>query len=220
MTRHLMTLAFGIIATPLAAVTQQPTKVPRVGILSPQTSTEAPTVQREPFERGLRDLGWTLGVTISIEYRYAEGEVDRLPALAAAIVRLPVDVFVTRGPQATQAARQATGTIPIVMSATPDPVQSGFVASLARPGGNITGLSVLGPELSGKRLELLKEVVPGMTRVAVLWNGANPANAVVWQETQAAVCAFQARYGLPVSGLLDRPTREELRLGVDPLRAG
>ncbi|HSF29375.1 MAG TPA: ABC transporter substrate-binding protein [Candidatus Tectomicrobia bacterium] len=187
----LMTLAFGMVAMPLAAEAQPSTKVPRVGILSPQKSTEPPTVQREPFERGLRELGWTPGGTILIEYRYAEGEVDRLPELAADLVRLPVDVLVTRGPQATQAARQATRTIPIVMSATPDPVQLGFVSSLARPTGNITGLAFLARgSLAGKRLELLKQTVAGLARVAYLvnWHATLPdqAGTIMEEITHAA----------------------------------
>jgi putative ABC transport system substrate-binding protein len=176
---------------PLAAVAQQTTKVPRVGVLNPQKSTEPPSVQREPFERGLRELGWTPGVTILIEYVYAEGEVDRLSDLATTLVQRPVDVLVTRGPQATQAARQATSTIPIVMSATPDPVQEGFVTSLARPGGNITGLAFLGRgNLVGKRLELLKETVPGLARVAyvVNWHARLPeqVSAIMEEFTSAA----------------------------------
>jgi putative ABC transport system substrate-binding protein len=168
---RIVILSLAILLAPLAANAQQPVKVPRVGVLSPQKSTEPPIVQREPFERGLRELGWTPGVSLLIEHRYAEGQVDRLPALAAELVRLPVDVLVTRGPQATRAAQQATGTIPSVMSATPDPVRQGFVASLAGPGRNITGLAFLAQgDLEGKRLELLKETVPGLTRVAFLVN--------------------------------------------------
>jgi len=139
----LVTLTLGLLAVSLAADGPLPMKAPRVGVLSPQHSTQSPTVQREPFAQGLRAVGWEPGTSLLIEHRYAEGEVDRLPALAAELVRLPVDVLVTRGPQATRAAQQATGTIPIVMSATPDPVQLGFVASLAWPGVNITGLAFL-----------------------------------------------------------------------------
>ncbi len=137
--------------------------------MSPQHATESPTVQREPLAQGLRALGWEPGTSLLIEYRYAEGEVDRLPALAAELVRMPVDVIVARGGAAVRAARQATSTIPIVMSATADPVRQGFVASLARPGGNITGLAFLAQgALEGKRLELLKEAVPRLSRVAFL----------------------------------------------------
>jgi putative ABC transport system substrate-binding protein len=171
-----VSLAFGLLVAPFAVEAQPPMKVPRVGVLSPQHATEPPTVQREPFAQGLRAFGWEPGTSLLIEHRYAEGEVDRLPALAAELVRLPVDVLVTRGPRATRAARQATVTIPIVMSATPDPVQLGFVVSLARPGGNITGLAFLAQgDLEGKRLELLNEAVPGLARVAFLvnWGSGN-----------------------------------------------
>ena len=115
------------------------------------------------------------GKNIVIEYRYAEGKLDRLPALAAELVRLKVDVIVTAGPVATRAAKEATKTIPIVMAQDPDPVGNGFVASLARPGGNITGLSTLAPEISGKRLELLKEIVPRLSRVAVFGTSTSQA---------------------------------------------
>jgi putative ABC transport system substrate-binding protein len=166
---RLVSLAVSLLAVACAALAQPLMKIPRIGVLSPHPSTEPPTVQREPFARGLRELGWTPGTDLLIEERYAEGEVDRLAALAAELVRLPVDVLVTRGPQATHAARQATSTIPIVMAATPDPLRLGFVASLARPGGNITGLAFLAQgDLEGKRLELLKEAVPGLDRVAFL----------------------------------------------------
>jgi putative tryptophan/tyrosine transport system substrate-binding protein len=165
----LVTLTLGLLAVSLAADGQPPMKVPRVGVLSPQHATESPTVQREPLAQGLRALGWEPGTSLLIEHRYAEGEVDRLPALAAELVRLPVDVIVARGGAAVRAARQATSTIPIVMSATADPVRQGFVASLAGPGGNITGLAFLAQgALEGKRLELLKEAVPGLSRVAFL----------------------------------------------------
>jgi ABC-type uncharacterized transport system substrate-binding protein len=167
----LVTLALGLLAVSLAADGQLPMKAPRVGVLSPQHSTESPTVQREPFAQGLRALGWEPGTSLLIEHRYAEGEVDRLPALAAELVRLPVDVLVARGGAAVRAARQATSTIPILMSAPADPVRQGFVASLARPGGNITGLAFLAQgALEGNRLELLKEAVPGLSRVAFLVN--------------------------------------------------
>jgi putative tryptophan/tyrosine transport system substrate-binding protein len=165
----LVALAVGVaVALPLDARAQQPA---RVAVLSPQVSSEPASLQREPFEQGLRELGWTPGSNIIIEYRYAEGDAERLPALATELVRRKVDAIVVRGPQAAEAARRATSTIPIVMSATPDPVGTGLVASLTRPGGNITGLSFLaeGP-LNDKRLELLKEAVPTVGRIAVLSN--------------------------------------------------
>ena len=128
----------------------------------------------EAFRQGLRELGYVEGKNIVIEWRSAEGKLDRLPALAAELVRLKVDIIVTAGATATRAAKEATVTIPIVMTQDSDPVGSGFVASLARPGGNITGLSTLAPEISGKRLELLKEIVPRLSRVAVLGTSTQP----------------------------------------------
>ena len=130
------------------------------------------------------------GKNIVIEWRYAEGKLDRLPVLAAELVRLKVDVIVTAGGSATRAAKEATSTIPIVMANDPDPVGAGFIASLARPGGNITGLSNLAPETSGKRLELLKETVPKLSRVAVLGTSTNPANGPLLKETELAAGAL------------------------------
>ena len=130
------------------------------------------------------------GKNIVIEYRYAEGKFDRLPALAAELVRLKVDIIVTGGASVTRAAKEATSTIPIVMANDNDPVGNGFVASLARPGGNITGLSTLSPELSGKRLELLKEIVPRLSRVAVFGTSTTPGNAQALKETELAAGAF------------------------------
>ncbi len=155
-----------LLAVAVIAQAQQPTKVPRIGYLS-ATSPSANVGRIEAFRQGLRELGYVEGKNIVIEWRYAEGKFDRLPALVAELVRLKVDVIVTSGPQSTRVAKEATVTIPIVMGFDPDPVGGGFVASLARPGGNITGLSTLSPELSGKQLELLKEIVPKLSRVAV-----------------------------------------------------
>ena len=136
---------------------QQPTKIPRIGYLIGQSRSTG-SGRIDPFRQGLRELGYVEGKNIVIEWRSAEEKLDRLPALAAELVRLKVDVIVTAGRLPTRAAKEATSTIPIVMTQDSDPVANGFVASLARPGGNITGLSTLAPELSGKRLELLKEV--------------------------------------------------------------
>jgi len=148
------------------------------------------STRTEAFRQGLRELGYVEGKNIVIEWRSAEGKRDRLPSLAAELVRLKVDIIVTAGPPATRSAKKATVTIPIVFAQDGDPVASGFVASLARPGGNITGLSTLAPELSGKRLELLKEIVPRLSRVAVLGNSTNPANAQVLKETELAAGVF------------------------------
>jgi putative ABC transport system substrate-binding protein len=168
---------------------QQPKKVPRIGFLSgsPPSSIKALT---EAFRQGLRDLGYVEGKKIVIEWRSGEGKRDRLPALAADLVRLKVDLIVTAGPLVTRAAKEATSTIPIVMAQDPDPVGNGFVASLARPGGNITGLSRLAPEISGKQLELLKEIVPKLSRVAVIGTSTRPGNAQTLREVELAAGAF------------------------------
>jgi putative ABC transport system substrate-binding protein len=175
------------LSFPLQA--QEPTKVPRIGYLG-ATSPSANSERIEAFRQGLRELGYVEGKNIVIEYRYAEGKLDRLPALATELVRLKVDVVVTAGPAATRPAKEATNTIPIVMGQDTDPVGNGFVASLARPGGNITGLSNLAPELSGKRLELLKEIVPKLSRVAVLANSNEPGNAQNLKEVELAAGAL------------------------------
>jgi putative ABC transport system substrate-binding protein len=159
-------LALG--AAPLAAEAQQAGKVPRIGYLS--TNLAASPHLRDAFLQGLRDLGYVEGRNVVIEYRDAEGKLERLPALAAELVALKVDVILAEGGTLeARVAKQATRTIPIVFAAAGDPVGSGLVTSLARPGGNVTGLSTLGPELVGKRLELLKQALPGVDRVAVLW---------------------------------------------------
>ncbi len=167
MRRKFLIAAGALLAAPLAAEAQQAAKVARIGFLAGNLA--AIPHMREAFLQGLRDLGYAEGRNVAIEYRDAEGKLDRLPALAAELVALKVDVIVASGTLAALAAKQATRTLPIVLSPAADPVTSGLVTSLARPGGNVTGLSVLGPELVGKRLELLKQAVPGVNRVAVLW---------------------------------------------------
>lgn len=181
----IVTLALSILAAPLLADAQQPTKIPRIGFLWPGSPGTTSHLMEE-FQQGLRDLGYVEGRNIAIERRYSEGRNERLPDLASELVRLKVDIIVTFGTPAVQAARNVSGMIPIVFAVADDPVRSGLVASLARPGGNITGLSTLALELSGKRLELLKETVPRLSRVAVLWNSANPAMGQRMKETQAA----------------------------------
>ena len=157
-----------------AQAQQQPTKIPSIGYLTtPLLSANAARV--EAFRQGLRELGYVEGKNIVIEWRSAEGKLDRAPALAAELVRLKLDVIVTGGPQSTRAAKEATITIPIIMAFDNDPVGNGFVASLARPGGNITGLSTLYPEISGKQLELLKEILPRLSRLAVVGNSTHRA---------------------------------------------
>ncbi len=167
---------------------QQPKRIPRIGYLS-GTSASANPARIEAFRQGLRELGYAEGKNILIEWRYAEGKRDRLPALAAEL-HLKVDVIVASGPLATRAAKQTTTTIPIVMAFDEDPVGNGFVASLSRPGGNITGLSTLSPELSGKQLELLKEIVPKLSRLAVLGNATRPGSPQILREINLAADAF------------------------------
>ncbi len=191
MNKKIYWLALGamLFALCMPAEAQQPTKIPRIGYLSGSSPSTSPA-RRKAFQQGLRELGYVEGKNIIIEWRFAEEKFDRLPALAAELVRLKVDIIVTAGPQATRPAKQATSTIPIVMAQDPDPIGDGFVASLARPGGNITGLSSLAPELSGKQLELMKEIVPKLSHVAVFGTSINPGNAQNLREVELAAKAF------------------------------
>jgi putative tryptophan/tyrosine transport system substrate-binding protein len=170
--------SIALLAAPQVAGAQQTGKIPHIGVLFSGSSTETPATQREPFERGLRDLGWLPGSNIVIEYRFGDGSQERLETAAAEVARQGIDVFVARANGAVRAAQGASPTIPIVMSTVDDPVASGFVKSLARPGGRITGIANLVSQLDGKRLELLKETISGLTRVAVL---ANPAMSSVYE---------------------------------------
>jgi putative ABC transport system substrate-binding protein len=181
---------FGTLAACGAvAAAQQAKKVPRIGFQS-AASPPAIAARIEAFRQGLRELGYAEGKNILIEYRYAEGKLDRLNEFAAEFVRLKVDVIVTAAPSSTRAAKKATSTIPIVMAFDNDPVGSGVVASLARPGGNITGLATLAPEISGKQLELLKEIVPRLSRVAVFGTSTQPGYAQQLREVELAAGAF------------------------------
>jgi putative tryptophan/tyrosine transport system substrate-binding protein len=173
--RCLVTLACGLLALPLVVAAQQTRKIPRIGIIAPG-SPPRPVV--EAFQQALRDLGYVEGQTITLEIRWNEGKPERYPALAAELVALNVDVIVAGTSGATRDARAATRTIPIVMAAHPNPVEQGDVASLARPGRNITGVALMTPEINQKRLELLKEAVPGLARAAVLWDAAGTST---WQ---------------------------------------
>src|SRR5580765_3648578 len=180
-------VAIGVAFTMAGAVTQaqQPTKVPRIGYLAVNSLSDN-AARIDAFRQGLRELGYVEGKNIIIEWRSAEGKPDRLPALAAELVSLQVDVLVSYGPTPTRAAKKATTKVPIVMSFDGDPVGSGVVASLARPGGNITGLSSLAPEISGKQLELLKEIVPRLSRVAVFRTSTTPGTAQASKEIELA----------------------------------
>ena len=173
----IVTLALGMLVVPLATEAQPRMKIPQVGFLHNSRQADEPRFRRlEEFRQGLRDLGYVEGQNIHLEVRWSEGRLDRLPELAAELVSLQVDVLVVYGPQSVQAAREATSTIPIVMARVDDADEHGFVASLARPGGNITGLSFQTGALSGKWLELLKDAVPSLSRVAVLWDTTGTAN--------------------------------------------
>jgi putative ABC transport system substrate-binding protein len=192
----IVTLILSLLTAPLTSSAQQTAKVPRLGLLIPGSSSAfAPRI--EAFRHGLRDLGYVEGRNITIEYRFAEGQDDRLPELVAELIRLQVDIMVTDGEAAILVAQHATTTILIVMAVSSDPVGIGYVASLARPGGNITGLSFMLTEVSGKRLELLQEAVPKLSHVAVLWDPANPSSTLGFKETQTAAHAL----GLPLQSL-------------------
>jgi putative ABC transport system substrate-binding protein len=192
--RLALVLALAVLGAPLALKAQQPAKVFRVGILGtfPPTTPEGSRLQGA-FLEGLRELGYMEGRNLVIERRYAEGNEDRLPELAAELVRLKLDVIVAMGGSPPYAAKGATSTIPIVFTNNGDPVGSGLVASLARPGGNVTGLSLTTPELLGKRLQLLKETVPGVSRVAVLSNPTSPMHALSLREAEVAARALHVQ---------------------------
>jgi ABC-type uncharacterized transport system substrate-binding protein len=194
MRRNILCLAPCVLlfALCVSAEAQQPTKTPRIGYLA-ANSLSAFSDRVEAFRQGLRELGYVEGKTILIEWRSAEGKLDRLPELAAELVRLKVDIIVTAGGGATRPAKKATSTIPLVMTRDSDPVANGFVTTLARPGGNITGLSTLAPEISGKRLELLKDVIPQLSRVAVLGTSTALGNAQMRKEVELAAEALRVK---------------------------
>jgi putative tryptophan/tyrosine transport system substrate-binding protein len=187
-----LTLCAMLFALCVSAEAQQPGKVSRIGYLI-TSSPSAIAPRMDAFQQGLRELGYIEGQNIVIERRHAEGKLDRLPELAAELVRLNVDVIVTSGPTATRPAKGATSTIPIVMTFDDDPVGSGFVASLAHPGGNITGLSTLAPEISGKQLELLKEIVPRLFRVAAFGTSTRQGTAQALKEMELAAGALAVK---------------------------
>jgi putative tryptophan/tyrosine transport system substrate-binding protein len=184
--REFITLLGGAAAWPLAARAQQSAaKIPRIGFLGNSTAELEANLVR-PFRDGLRALGYEEGRNIAIEYRWAEGKYEGFPALIAELIALNVEVIVTAGTPASLAVKNATRTIPLVMVAVGDPVTTGLVASLARPGGNITGLTSISVEMEGKRLELLREVVPKVSHIAVLWNAASPIQVIEEGEVQTA----------------------------------
>ena len=197
--------AFGAVCTATA-----PAKTPRIGFLSGSGDPSNPAMSEKAFRQGLRDLGYVGGKNILFEFRYAEGKRDRIPSLVAELVQLKVDVLVTANLTAIRAAKQATETIPIVMVTNADPVATKLIDSLARPGGNITGLTNLNRDLSAKRLELLKEIVPKASRVAVLWDQTNEGSAIGFQEYEAAAQPL----GIQLQSLEVRGPNPELRWRV------
>jgi ABC-type uncharacterized transport system substrate-binding protein len=191
--------AAALLAAPLAGEAQPAGKVWRIGFVR---GSAPPAAEIEAFRQGLRELGYVEGKNIGILFRWAEGRDERLPALVADLIRLNVDLIVSSAPAATRAAKEATTTIPIVMVTVADPVAFGFVRSLAHPGGNVTGFAFQHPELSGKRLALLKEMMPKLSRVAVLWNADNPYKAFDMKEVEAAAQASGVMLlSLPVRGV-------------------
>jgi putative tryptophan/tyrosine transport system substrate-binding protein len=197
--REFITLLGGVAAWPLAAQAQQSHKVPRIGVLLPGTATSfAP--RTKAFVEGLQDLGYDEGRTVAFAWKWGQDRVDRLPDLAAELVESQVDVIVTGGTPATKAVKNATRTTPIVMAMVGDPVGAGLVESLGRPGGNATGLSIVATDLSGRRLQLLHEIVPGLSSVAVMSYGANPQSQIEVRETQTAARRLDLRlHSVPIS---------------------
>jgi len=191
------------------------------------TSPALNAANLDAFRRGLRELGYVEGHNFTIEYRTADGRPERFPGLAAELVRLKVDVIVTRGTPAVMAAKNATGTIPVVMAAIADPVLSGVVSSLARPSGNVTGLSAMVVQVSGNRLELIREVVPGVSRVAALFNMSNPNDALQWKEMESAAPSLRLQLQLldvrrpgDFAGEFDAAVKQRagaLAVGIDAL---
>jgi putative ABC transport system substrate-binding protein len=201
-----------ILAMIHLAEAQQAKKIPRIGVLSPSAASP----RLEIFRQALRDLGWVEGKNVTIEYRYAEGNSRRLPQLAAELVALKVDVILVGGATEALAAKKVTAAIPIVMTFAGDPVGAGLIASLAHPGGNITGLSSLSDELSTKRLELLKEIVPKLSRVAVLWNSEQSSSARSWKIIQPAAKAL----GLQLYSFEGRSPQDFDQIFADVTKAG
>jgi putative tryptophan/tyrosine transport system substrate-binding protein len=222
--REFITLLGGVMASwPLAVGAQQTAKLPSLGFLTAGAGSPGLPALLE----GLRQLDWIEGKTIVVEYRYAKNRNDRLPELAAELVRLNVSVIVAAGTLAPLAAKHATTTIPIVMTSAGDPLGTGLVSSLARPGGNATGLSLMSPDLSGKRLELIKQIIPDIARVAIMWNATNPYPALVFRQTENAarqlkieVQPLEVRTPDDVSSALEAAMREKANALItveDPL---
>jgi ABC-type uncharacterized transport system substrate-binding protein len=223
--REFITLLGGAAAWPLAARAQQPAKLPTIGFLGGSTASTQ-SEWTAAFVQRLRELGWIEGRTVAIEYRWAEGRSERAAEVAAEFVRFKVDVIVTQGTPAVLAAKQATSVIPIVFASAGDPVGTGVVASLARPGGNVTGLSGQATDTAAKRLELLREVVPNLRRLAIMGNVGNPFNVLEMDEVQAAartlgleVATLEIRGGEDIAPAFEalKGRAEALYVSGDPL---
>ncbi len=214
----LVLLGGGAIAWPLVARAQRPDRVRRLGLLLPYIESDSQAQARvTEFRTALQERGWTDGRNVQFEFRYTQGQSDRLPALAADLVQRQVDVILTAGTECTDAARKATKTIPIVMVAVGDPIAAGFIASLAQPGGNITGTSLLATELTAKRLQLLKETLPALTRLAVLWSAANASVVQKLKQIQGAAPLFKVKlhtFELHAPGDLEKGFESAVQFGA------
>jgi len=216
MKRGIFIAAMAMLLAPVVVKAQQPGTIPRIGVIF-MGGRDQPHL--ESFKQGLRELGYVEGKNIRLEYRYAEGKYDRLPELATDLVRERVDVIVTTSSISARAARQVTRTIPIVMTSG-SPVERGLAESFSKPGGNVTGLSVFALELSGKRLELLKETIPKMTRVAALWSSSENESVMGFKETEEAAKALSLRMQsveLSQTGEMDKTFAELTKMRVDAL---
>jgi putative tryptophan/tyrosine transport system substrate-binding protein len=214
----LITLALGLLVAPLAAMVQPAGHIARIGVLDLGYSPPAAVALQHVFRQALRELGWVEGQNLAFESRWAEGDLDRLRELAAELVRLKVDLIAANGSNAIRAAQQATRTIPIVMLGTTDPVGSGFIVSLARPGGNITGVSTLQADLNVKRLELLQEAVPGLSRVAVLSDTSSTVTRAMVSEKERAERALGVQ--LHILEVTDPSTLDAAFAAITQARAG
>jgi len=216
--RVLVVLGGTALGWPLVARAQPPDRVRRLGLLLPYVQSDPQAQARvSAFTAALQERGWTDGRNVRLEFRYTEGQPNRLPALAADLAQRNVDVILTAGTESTDAARKATKTIPIVMAAVGDPIAAGFIASLARPGANITGASLLATELSAKRLQLLKEVLPALARLTVLWSAANASVVQKLKQIQAAAPQFGVQlqpFELRVPDDLDKGFESAVQFGA------
>jgi ABC-type uncharacterized transport system substrate-binding protein len=214
----LILLGGAVAGWPLIAHAQPPDRGRRLGLLLPYIQTDPQAQARvSTLSAALQERGWADGRNVQFEFRYTDGQPDRLPALAADLVQRNVDVILTAGTESTDAARKATKTIPIVMAAVGDPIAAGFIASLARPGGNITGASLLATELTAKRLQLLKEVLPTLTRLAVLWSAANASVVQKLKQIQSAAPQFGVQlhtFQLRVPDDLDKSFESAVQFGA------